>query len=294
MKLHDNKLVHMTKKPFDYRVLTIILGLSFLYIVGLSAEPPEAQETPQKETTSSAPSTPPMNVDDSRLLIKAIPSVDIPKTLGKWKLQDPELVSLRQWSNGLVENSNSIDFLPKWAVLIQQASSRSKVLRRADLAPLIQMVMLAAYEQAQKEIASGSPEGGNKSKLRKQFAAKLSENLTQAQQVESLARFAKSEMTDPLTGSGLGLPTVQRMLRQCKIQDQGEGKIECSEILVSTDYELKDYISSTQKQLKQVEEELRRTPGESQTQGEGGKARLYALSDIARQMHDTAIPYLKK
>ncbi len=292
MKLQECKLVNMTMKPSAFRFLTIILGLSSFFSTGLSSEP--IQKGQQAETTASAPPTPPMNVDDSRLLVKAIPSVDIPKTLGKWKLQDSELAMLRQWSKGLAENSNSIDFLPKWTVLIQQVSSRNKVLRRPDLAPLIQMVMLAAFEQAQKEIASGSPEGGNKSKLRKQFAAKLRENLTQAQQVESLARFARSEMTDPLTGSGLGLPTVQRMLRKCKIQDQGEGKIECNEILVSTDYELKDYISSTQNQLKQVEDELSRAPGDSQTQGEGGKARLYALSEVARQMHDAVIPYMKK
>ena len=284
----------MTKKPSAYRFLTIVLGLSFLFSARLSANPPQAQEGPQGETAVSAPPTPSMNVDDSRLLIKAIPSVDIPKTLGKWKLQDPELVTLRQWSKGLVENSSKIDFVPKWTILIQQISSRNKVLRLPDLAPLIQLVMLAAYEQAQKEITSGSPEGGNKSKLRKQFAAKLRENLTQAQQVENLSRFARSEMTDPLTGSGLGLPSVQRMLLKCKIQDQGEGKIDCNEILVSTDYELKDYISATQNQLKQVEDELRRAPGDNQTQGEGGKARLYALSDVARQMHDAAIPYLKK
>lgn len=292
MKLQECKLVNMTMKPSAFRFLTIILGLSFFFSAGLSAETP--QKGQQAETTASAPPTPAMNVDDSRLLVKAIPSVDIAKTLGKWKLQDSELAMLRQWSKGLAENSNSIDFLPKWTVLIQQVSSRNKDLRRSDLAPLIQMVMLAAFEQAQKEIASGSPEGGNKSKLRKQFAAKLRENLTQAQQVESLARFARSEMTDPLTGSGLGLPTVQRMLRKCRMQDQGEGKIECNEILVSTDYELKDYISSTQNQLKQVEDELNRAPGNSQTQGEGGKARLYALSEGARQMHDAVIPYMKK
>jgi hypothetical protein len=293
MKLQECKLVNMTTKPSAYRFLTIILGLGFLFSAGLSADPPQAQEGPQGETAVPTPPTPAMNVDDSRLLIKAIPSVDIPKTLGKWKLQDPELVMLRQWSKGLVDNSSKIDFVSKWTILIQQVSSRNKALRKADLAPLIQMVMLAAYEQAQKEIASGSPEGGNKSKLRKQFAAKLRENLTQGQQVENLARFARSEMTDPLTGSGLGLPTVQRMLLKCKIQDQGEGKIECNEILVSTDYELKDYISSTQNQLKQVEDELRRAPGDSQTQGEGGKARLYALAEVARQMHDAANPYLK-
>lgn len=292
MKLQECKLVNMIMKLSAFRFLTIILGLSFFFSTGLSAEPP--QKGQQAETTASAPPTPPMNIDDSRLLVKAIPSVDIPKTLGKWKLQDSELAMLRQWSKGLAENSNSIDFLPKWTVLIQQVSSRNKVLRRPDLTPLIQMVMLAAFEQAQKEIASGSTEGGNKSKLRKQFAAKLRENLTQAQQVESLARFARSEMTDPLTGSGLGLPTVQRMLRKCKIQGQGEEKIECNEILVSTDYELKDYISSTQNQLKQVEDELSRAPGDSQTQGEGGKARLYALSEAARQMHDAVIPYMKK
>jgi hypothetical protein len=292
MKLQEDKLVNMTKKPSAYRFLTIILGLSVLFSSGLSAGP--LPKNLQGETAASTPAASPMSIDDSRLLVKAIPSVDIPKTLGKWKLQEAELVTLRQWSQVLVENSGRIDFVPNWTVLVQQASSRNKLLRGPDLAPLIQMIMLAAYEQAQKEIASGSPEGGNKTQLRKQFAAKLRENLTQAQQLENLSRFARRELTDPLTGSGLGLPTVQRMLRKCKIQDQGGGQIECQEILVSTDYELKDYISATESQMKKVEDELRRSPGDSQTPGEGGKARLYALSDVARQLHAAAVPYFKK
>lgn len=282
----------MTKKLSAYRFLLIILGLSALFTTGLSAGP--LPKNLQGETTVSTPPAAPMSVDDSRLLVKAIPSVDIPKTLGKWKLQEAELVTLRQWSQALMENSARIDFVPKWTVLVQRVSSRNKVLKGSDLAPLIQMIMMAAYEQAQKEVARGSSAGGDKSKLRKQFAGQLRENLTQAHQLENLSRFARREMTDPLSGSGLGLPTVQRMLRKCKIQDQGGGKIECQEILVSTDYELKDYVSSTESQLKQVEDELRRAPGDSQTQGVGGKTRLYALSDVARQLHDAATPYFKK
>jgi hypothetical protein len=282
----------MTNKLPPYRLPIIILGMSALFATGLSADP--LQKNLQGEKSASAHPTSSLSVDDSRLLVKAIPLVDIQKTLGRWKLQQTELVTLRQWSQVLVEDSGRSDFVPKWTVLVQQASSRNKELRGPDLAQLIQMIMVAAYEQAQKEITSSSPEGGDKSKLRQQFAAKLRENLTQAQQIESLSRFARSEMTDPLTGSGLGLPTVQRMLRKCEIQDQGEGKIQCKDILVSTDFELKDYISSTESQLKQVEDELRRAPTNSQTPGKGGKARLYALSEVARQMHDAAVPYLKK
>jgi hypothetical protein len=282
----------MTTKPSAYRFLTITLGLGAFLSVGPSADP--LQKNLQGETAASIPTASVMSVDDSRLLVKAIPSVDIPKTLGKWKLQELELVMLRQWSQALVENSGRLDLVPKWTVLIQQVSARNKLLREPDLIPLIQMIFLAAYEQAQKEIANGSPESGDRSKLRKQFAAELRENLTQAGQIESLARFARSEMTDPLTGSGLGLPTVQRMLRKCEIQDQGEEKIQCRDILVSTDFELKDYISSTESQLKQVEDELRRAPANSETPETGGKNRLYALSDVARLMHDAAIPYLKK
>jgi len=292
MRLQEDKLVNMTKKTSAHLILTIILGLSILLSVEISAVP--SQKNVQGNMAPSSPPTSSMSVDDSRSLVKGIPSIDIPQILSKWKLQEAELVTLRQWSQVLVENSGKNDFIPKWTILVQQLSSRNKVLRGSDLSSLIQMVMLAAYDQAQKEIASGSPEGGDKSKLRKQFAGNLRENLTQASQLESLARFARREMTDPLSGSGLGLPTVQRMLRKCELQDQGEGKIQCKDILVSTDYELKDYISSTESQLKQVEDEIRRSPASSQTQGEGGKARLYALSEVARQMHDAAIPYLKK
>ena len=165
MKLQEDKLVNMTNKPPAYRFLIIILGLSALFTTGLSADP--LQKNLQGEIAASTPPVPPMSVDDSRLLVKAIPSVDIPKTLGKWKLQEAELVTLRQWSQVLVENSGRIDFVPKWTVLVQQVSSRNKVLKGSDLAPLIQMIMLAAYEQAQKEIASGSPEGGDKSQIAK-------------------------------------------------------------------------------------------------------------------------------
>ena len=292
MKPQEDKLVNMTNKSSSYLILTIILGLSVLFPTWTSADP--IQKNLPGESAASAPPTASMSVDDSRLLVKSIPSVDIPGTLSKWKLQDSELAALRKWSQSLVENSVRNDFISKWTVLVQQVSLRNKELKRADIISLIQMIMLAAYEQAQKEIASGATESKDRSELRKQFATQLRENLNQAHQIENLARFAKSEMTDPLTGSGLGLPTVQRMLRKCEIQEQGDGKIHCKEILVSTDYELKDYMSSTESQLKQIEDQIRSSPAGSKTSGEGGQARLYALSDIARQMHNAAISYLKK
>ena len=270
-------------------MLTIFLGLALLRSTENAAVPSQ-KDVPGNTPSSSSP----MSVDESRVLVKAIPSVDIPWTLGKWKLQEPELVTFRQWSQALVENSGRNDFIPKWAVLVREVCLKNKGLRGPDLPPLIQMIMLAAYEQAQKEMATGSTEAGNKNELRKQFAGQLRENISQARQLEGLARFSRRELTDPLSGSGLGLPTVQRMLRKCELQEQGEGKIQCKEILVSTDFELKDYISSTESQLKQVEDELRRSPVSSQPQEGKGKARLYALSEVARQMHEAAIPYVKK
>ncbi|MFN8007161.1 MAG: hypothetical protein U0V70_09105 [Terriglobia bacterium] len=280
------------KIPSHSIIIPIPLALLSLFLsVGKAGT---IQKDVPGKTPSVASSASAMSVDDSRLLVKAIPSVDIPKTLARWKLQETELVNLRQWSQMLVENSARNDLTQKWVVFIQQVGARNKETKVADLSPLIQMLMLAAYDQAQKEIASGVSEGGGKTKLRKQFASTLQENLTRANEIESLSRFSRREMTDPVAGSGLGLPTVQRMLRQCQLVEKGEGKVECKDILVSTDYELKNYITSTANQLKQVQETLRHTP-EGGDASEGlGKARLYALSETARQMHDAALPYLKK
>src|SRR5437867_1631600 len=55
-----------------------------------------------------------LSVDEARMIVKDIPSVDIRATLGTWKLSEPELGQLRQWSGLLVEKPGSTEFLTKW------------------------------------------------------------------------------------------------------------------------------------------------------------------------------------
>jgi hypothetical protein len=93
---------------------------------------------------------PDLSVDESRMIVKDIPSVDIRATLGTWKLSEAELGQLRQWSGVLVEKPGNTEFLAKWSELIRQAHARTPQIKESSITPLIRMVMLAAYEEAQK------------------------------------------------------------------------------------------------------------------------------------------------
>jgi hypothetical protein len=69
--------------------------------------------------------------------------------------------------------------------------------------------------------------------------------------------------------------------------------VECKDVLVSASYELDDYISVSQAQLAKAEEEAKRNGGASESEQEKRRQALYALSDVAKAMHDSAVRALR-
>ncbi|MGH9429884.1 MAG: hypothetical protein ACRD2L_26670, partial [Terriglobia bacterium] len=229
-----------------------------------------------------------LSVDEARMIVKDIPSVDIRSTLGAWKLSEVELGQLRQWSGVLVEKPGTTEFLAKWSELIRQACARTPQIKEASIAPLIRMVMLAAYEEAQKHQTTSAASAP--SEVYKQLQEQLRANLVEARQLQSLMG---SERKDLLSGSRIALPAHQRTLRKCDVVGQPK-KMECKEILVSASYELDDFISVSEAQLVKAEEDAKRGGGASDSGQEKRRQMLYALSDVAKAMHDSAAAILRK
>ena len=231
---------------------------------------------------------PDLSVDEARMIVKDIPSVDIRATLGTWKLTETELGQLRQWSGVLVDKPGTTEFLAKWSELIRQAHARTPQVKESNITPLIRMVMLAAYEEAQKHqatVATSAP-----ADVYKQLQEQIRSNLAEAQQLQTLMG---SERKDPLSGSRLSLAGYQRTLRKCDVVGEPK-RVECKEVLVSASYELDDYISVSQAQLAKAEEEAKRGGGASKSGQEKRRQMLYALSDVAKAMHDSAVTVLRK
>jgi hypothetical protein len=231
---------------------------------------------------------PDLSVDEARMIVKDIPSVDIRATLGTWKLSDAELGQLRQWSGVLVEKPGNTEFLAKWSELIRQAHARTPQIKESSITPLIRMVMLAAYEEAQKHQTTSAASAP--SEVYKQLQEQLRANLVEARQLQSLMG---PDRKDPLSGSRLSLPAHQRTLRKCDVVGEPK-KMECKEVLVSASYELDDYVSASEAQLVKAEEEAKRGGGASQSGQEKRRQMLYALSDVAKAMHDSAVAVLRK
>ncbi len=244
-------------------------------------------ESGARKAKSSLPK-PDLSVDEARMIVKEIPSVDIAATLGRWKLAEGELVLLRQWSGILVENPSASDFLPKWSLLVGQAASRNPDIKESDVTPLIRLLMLAAYEEAEKqtEVAESSPSQSN---AYKELQERIRENITQARTLQALLG---PRQPDPRSGSGIALPAPQRTLRHCEVVGQ-PAKVECKQILVSTTFELDAYISNSQKQLKAAEEAAQKVTSSGGGQ-EKRRQTLYALSDVAKLMHDAALSVMRK
>lgn len=234
------------------------------------------------------PAKPDLSVDEARMIVKDIPSVDIRATLGTWKLSDAELGQLRQWSGVLVEKPGTTEFLAKWSELIRQAHARTPQIKESSITPLIRMVMLAAYEEAQKHQTTSAASAP--SEVYKQLQAQIRTNLVEARQLQSLMG---PDRKDPLSGSRLSLPAYQRTLRKCDVVGEPK-KMECKEVLVSASYELDDYVSASEAQLVKAEEEAKRGGGASQSGQEKRRQMLYALSDVAKVMHDSAVAVLRK
>ena len=265
-------------------IRTITLTPSLILLAALAG----LQTVVAQEKLSAPNPKPDLSVDDARMIVKDIPSVDIRATLGTWKLSETELGQLRQWSGILVEKPGTTEFLAKWSDLIRQARARTPQIKETNITPLIRMVMLAAYEEAQKHQTTSSTSAP--SEVYKQLQEQIRANLTEARQLQSLMG---SDRKDPLSGSRISLPAHQRTLRKCDVVGQPK-KMECKEVLISASYELDDYISVSEAQLVKAEEEAKRGGGAADSGQEKRRQILYALSDVAKAMHDSAVAVLRK
>jgi len=281
----DSEVVMIRSIRFTSGVIFMVALTTSLVAV------PQEKGNPPKQSSATGKTAlpkPDLSVDEARMIVKDIPSVDIRATLGSWKLTEAELGQLRQWSGLLVDKPGTTEFLAKWSELIRQAHARTPELKESNIKPLIRMVMLAAYEEAQKHQATAPTSAP--ADVYKQLQEQIRSNLTEARQLQTLMA---SERKDPLSGSRLSLPAHQRTLRKCDVVGQPK-KVECKEVLVSASYELDDYISVSEAQLAKAEEEAKRGGGASESGQEKRRQMLYALSDVAKAMHDSAVTVLRK
>jgi hypothetical protein len=240
---------------------------------------------------------PDLSVDEARMIVKEIPSVDIRATLGAWKLSEAELGQLRQWSGILVEKPGSTEFLAKWSELVRQASARTPQIKESNIVPLIRMVMLAAYEEAQKHQTTSAASAP--SEVYKQLQEQIRANLVEARQLQNMMGSERKfdrlggGVGDPLSGSQISLPAHQRTLRKCDVVGEPK-KVECKEVLVSASYELDDYISGSEAQLAKAEQAAKQAGGSREDGQEKRRQILYALSDVAKAMHDAAVTAFRK
>jgi hypothetical protein len=265
-------------------IRTLTLTLSLILLAALAG----LQTVVAQEKLSAPNPKPDLSVDDARMIVKDIPTVDIRATLGIWKLTEAELGQLRQWSGILVEKPGTTEFLAKWSEVVRQARARTPQIKETNVTPLIRMVMLASYEEAQKHQTTSSTSAP--SEVYKQLQEQIRANLTEARQLQSLMG---SDRKDPLSGSRISLPAHQRTLRKCDVVGQPK-KMECKEVLISASYELDDYISVSEAQLVKAEEEAKRGGGAADSGQEKRRQILYALSDVAKAMHDSAVAVLRK
>ena len=228
-----------------------------------------------------------LTVDQARTLVKEVPTVDIKATLAGWKLQEPELVKLRQWSGLLAQDPGRTDLLPQWREFITQTRAKGLQLQGSDVTSLIQMLMLASYEEANKNLEPSV----QKVKFYNQMSERVRGNLTEARQMQALLR---SQRNDPLSGSLIRLPANQRSLQKCQVRPGSTLKLDCQEILVSTTTELEDYVGASEDQIKKAEDEARLADVELRKAQERRQQMLEALSDTAKMMHDTATAMIQK
>jgi len=160
---------------------------------------------------------PGLSVDEARMIVKDIPSVNIRETLDTWKLSETELAQLRQWSGLLVEKPETTEFLAKWNEVVRQARARTPQIKEANITSLIRMVMLAAYEEAQKLTTATTSAPAD---VYKQLQEQIRANLAEARQLQNMMGYARKfdklgdGAGDPLSGSRLSLPAYQRILRK--------------------------------------------------------------------------------
>jgi hypothetical protein len=250
----------------------------------------------QEGGSAGEPPKPGLSVDEARMIVKDIPSVNIRETLDTWKLSETELAQLRQWSGLLVEKPGTTEFLAKWNEVVRQARARTPQIKEANITPLIRMVMLAAHEEAQKHLTTAATSAP--ADVYKQLQEQIRANLVEARQLQNMMGHERKfdrlprGVGDP-PSSLLSLPAYQRTLRKCDVTGQPK-RVECKEVLVSTSYELDDYFFVSETQLEKAEEEAKRGGTAAESGQEKRRQSLYALSDVAKAMHDSAVAAFAK
>jgi hypothetical protein len=249
--------------------------------------PTRGEGNQSKATAQQAGGRNGLTIDQARMLVKEVPGVDIKATLTRWKLQEPELVKLRKWSGLLAEDPGRTDLLSQWGEFMTQMRAKNLQFQGPDVASLIQMLMLASYEEANK-----SPEPyAEKVKFYKQIKERIRGNLAEARQLQALLR---SQRQDPLSGSLIRLPANQRSLQKCQVRPGSTLNLDCQEILISTTTELEDYVGTSEDQVKKAEDEARLAELEQQKANDKRQQMLLALSDTAKRMYDTAMANIQK
>ena len=221
------------------------------------------------------------------MIVKEIPAVDIKATLASWKLQEPELVKLRQWSGLLAQDPGRKDFLPQWSEFISQKRAKNQNLQGSDVTGLIQMLMLTAYEEANRDLDSYN----RKIKFYNDVQERVGRHLTEGRQLQALVRMQRN---DPLAGSLIPLPAQQRTLQKCQAQLEPTWKLECKEALVSTTMELENYLTESEEQIKKAEEDIRKARLDLEEMQQKRVQKLERLSDNSKAMHDTAMAAIRK
>lgn len=228
-----------------------------------------------------------LTIDQARMMVKEIPTVDIKATLSRWKLQEPELVKLRQWSGLLTQDPGRKDFLPQWSEFISQRRAKNPNLQGSDVTNLIQMLMLSAYEEANKDLDSYN----QRIKYYSDMQERVRTHLTEGRQVQALVRLQRN---DPLAGSLIRLPAPQRTLQKCQGQPEPTLKLDCKEVLVSTTMELENYLAQSEEQIKRAEEDLRKTRLDLEQAQQKRLRMLEMLSDNSKAMYDAAQAAIRK
>jgi hypothetical protein len=267
------------------KTLVVLIACFVQFSGGLMAQSSSKSQATKKESPAPA-SRAPLSVDQARMIVKEIPSVNVASTISRWKLQEPDLDRLRRWARLLVEDPAATGFQPRWSEFLGQMKTRNLALQTQDVTSLIQMILSVAYEDANQ----GLEPAREKIAFYQEMQRKTQTNLLEAKRLQGLLR---SQRTDPLmSGSLLPVPANQRTLHRCQAVSEPL-KLDCREILVSTAPELDDFLSQTERDAATAEIEGRNAASALEKLQQKRIQTLTVLSETAGMMHNTALSVLQ-
>lgn len=265
------------------KTLVVLIACFIQFSGGLMAQSSAKTHVTKKETPTQNVA---LSVDQARLIVKEIPSVNVASTISRWKLEEPDLVKLRRWAQLLVEDPAANGFQPRWSEFLTQMKTRNLAVQTQDVTSLIQMILSVAYGDANQ----GLEPAQEKIAFYQEMQRKTQANLLEAKRLQGLLR---SQRTDPLmSGSLLPVPANQRTLHRCQAVSEPP-KLDCREVLVSTAPELDDFLSQTEQDAASAESEGRNAASTLEKLQQKRVQTLTELSETAGMMHNTALSVLQ-